>query len=67
MQIDPLIHKHRRIMMKAIVKKRAKDPPPDANNKRDINADENLLTVFDGKKQVSMFEMTKLVNRHLSS
>jgi upstream activation factor subunit UAF30 len=39
----------------------------DANNKRNINADENLLTVFDGKKQVSMFEMTKLVNRHLSS
>ena len=38
----------------------------DANNKRNINADENLLTVFDGKKQVSMFEMTKLVNRHLS-
>jgi len=50
MQIDPLIHKHRRIMMKAIVKKRAKEPPPDANNKRDINADENLLTVFDRKK-----------------
>ncbi|MBM4147204.1 MAG: hypothetical protein FJ240_13190, partial [Nitrospira sp.] len=31
-----------------------------------INADENLLAVFDGKKQVSMFEMTKLVNKHLS-
>jgi chromatin remodeling complex protein RSC6 len=38
----------------------------DANNKRNINADENLLAVFDGKKQVSMFEMTKLVSKHLS-
>lgn len=38
----------------------------DAKNKRNINADENLLAVFDGKNQVSMFEMTKLVNRHLS-
>lgn len=38
----------------------------DAENKRNINADENLLAVFDGKNQVSMFEMTKLVNKHLS-
>jgi chromatin remodeling complex protein RSC6 len=38
----------------------------DAANKRNINADGNLLAVFDGKKQVSMFEMTKLVNKHLS-
>ena len=38
----------------------------DAENKRNINADENLLAVFEGKKQVSMFEMTKLVNKHLS-
>jgi chromatin remodeling complex protein RSC6 len=38
----------------------------DAENKRNINADKNLLAVFDGKKQVSMFEMTKLVNKHLS-
>jgi len=38
----------------------------DAENKRNINADENLLAVFAGKKQVSMFEMTKLVNKHLS-
>ena len=38
----------------------------DAENRRNINADENLLAVFDGKKQVSMFEMTKLVNKHLS-
>lgn len=38
----------------------------DAKDKRNINADENLLAVFDGKKQVSMFEMTKLINKHLS-
>jgi chromatin remodeling complex protein RSC6 len=30
-----------------------------------INADENLKAVFNGKKQVSMFEMTKLVSGHL--
>jgi upstream activation factor subunit UAF30 len=38
----------------------------DAKNRRNINADANLLAVFGGKKQVSMFEMTKLVNKHLS-
>ena len=37
----------------------------DPKNKRDIRADEKLLAVFDGKKVVSMFEMTKLVNGHL--
>ncbi len=30
-----------------------------------INADDNLRAVFGGKKQVTMFEMTKLVSRHL--
>jgi len=30
-----------------------------------INADDNLKTVFGGKKQVTMFEMTKLVSKHL--
>jgi upstream activation factor subunit UAF30 len=30
-----------------------------------INADDNLKAVFGGKKQVTMFEMTKLVNKHL--
>jgi upstream activation factor subunit UAF30 len=30
-----------------------------------INADEKLREVFGGKKQVSMFEMMKLVNAHL--
>ena len=38
----------------------------DAVNKREINADENLKAVFGGKSKVSMFEMTKLVNKHLS-
>jgi chromatin remodeling complex protein RSC6 len=37
----------------------------DAKNRRMINADANLVGVFGGKKQVSMFEMTKLVNKHL--
>jgi upstream activation factor subunit UAF30 len=37
----------------------------DPKDKRNVRADENLLAVFDGKKVVSMFEMTKLVNRHL--
>ena len=37
----------------------------DNKNKRMINADDKLRDVFGGKKQVSMFEMTKLVNKHL--
>jgi chromatin remodeling complex protein RSC6 len=37
----------------------------DSVNKRNINADDKLKAVFNGKKQVSMFEMTKLVNAHL--
>jgi upstream activation factor subunit UAF30 len=37
----------------------------DATKKTLINADENLQAVFDGKKQVSMFEMTKLVSGHV--
>jgi upstream activation factor subunit UAF30 len=37
----------------------------DPKDKRSIRADEKLLAVFDGKKIVSMFEMTKLVNGHL--
>src|SRR5208337_2398914 len=39
----------------------------DPKDKRSIRADEKLLAVFDGKKVVSMFEMTKLVNGHLIS
>ena len=38
----------------------------DEKDKRNINADTNLLAVFSGKNQVSMFEMTKLINKHLS-
>ena len=37
----------------------------DKINRRMINADEKLKVVFGGKKQVSMFEMTKLVSNHL--
>ena len=37
----------------------------DAKNKRMIKADAPLKTVFGGKAQVNMFEMTKLVNKHL--
>ena len=37
----------------------------DETKKTQINADEALLGVFDGKKQVTMFEMTKLVSGHL--
>jgi upstream activation factor subunit UAF30 len=37
----------------------------DSKNRRMINADDNLRPVFNGAKQVSMFEMTRLVNKHL--
>jgi chromatin remodeling complex protein RSC6 len=37
----------------------------DSKNRRMINADANLKAVFGGKGQVSMFEMTKLVSKHL--
>jgi chromatin remodeling complex protein RSC6 len=37
----------------------------DSKNRRMINADDALKVVFGGKKQVSMFEMTKLVSKHL--
>ena len=37
----------------------------DSKNRRNINADDKLQDVFGGKKQVSTFEMTKLVSRHL--
>jgi chromatin remodeling complex protein RSC6 len=38
----------------------------DPKNKRNINADANLKKVFGGKDVVNMFEMTKLVSKHLS-
>ena len=37
----------------------------DAKNRRQINADDALKEVFGGKKSVNMFEMTKLVGKHL--
>ena len=37
----------------------------DQKNRRQINADDNLRPIFGGSRQVSMFEMTRLVNKHL--
>jgi upstream activation factor subunit UAF30 len=37
----------------------------DKKNKRMINADPALKTVFGGKSTVNMFDMTKLVSKHL--
>jgi len=37
----------------------------DKKNKRNINADAPLKTVFAGKGTVNMFEMTKLVSKHV--
>ena len=37
----------------------------DAKNRRNIKADDSLKAVFGGKAVVNMFEMTKLVNKHL--
>ena len=37
----------------------------DKKNRRMINADANLKAVFDGKASVNMFDMTKLVSKHL--
>ena len=37
----------------------------DKKDKKQINADDKLKAIFNGKKQVSMFEMTKLVSGHL--
>lgn len=38
----------------------------DKVQRRNIHADDKLKPVFGGKKTVNMFEMTKLVNKHLS-
>ena len=38
----------------------------DKKNRRNINADAALKAVFAGKATVNMFEMTKLVSKHLS-
>ncbi len=45
-----------------IKSKRLQDP----KNKRNIVPDANLEKVFGGKEDVNMFDMTKLVNKHLS-
>lgn len=45
------------------IKKRNLQNP---QNKRNIIADDKLLPIFGGKKEVNMFEMTKLVSKHLS-
>ena len=39
----------------------------DKKKRTQINADDNLKAVFNGKSQVSMFEMTKLVSGHISA
>jgi chromatin remodeling complex protein RSC6 len=39
----------------------------DSKNRRAINADDKLRPVFGGKSQVTMFDMTKMVNKHVSA
>jgi upstream activation factor subunit UAF30 len=39
----------------------------DAKNRRQINADDRLRRIFGGRRQVSMFEMTKLLSAHLET
>ena len=38
----------------------------DKTNKRMINTDAKLAPLFDGKTQISMFEMNKYLSKHLS-
>ena len=56
---------HRTEVTKKIWDYIKKNKLQDSTNKRNINADDKLRAVFGGKKVVSMFEMTKLVNGHL--
>jgi upstream activation factor subunit UAF30 len=37
----------------------------DKKNRRMINADEKLKVIFGGKTQISMFELAKIVNKHV--
>ncbi len=37
----------------------------DSKNRRMINADDKLKSVFGGKSQISMFELAKIVNKHV--
>ena len=53
------------VMTKKIWAYVKKNKLQDTKNRRNINADDKLKEVFGGKKQVSMFEMTKLVSKHL--
>ncbi len=53
-------------VVKALWKYIKKNDLQDPQNKRNIKADANLKAVFGGKSVVSMFEMTKLVSKHLS-
>jgi chromatin remodeling complex protein RSC6 len=53
-------------VVKALWKYIKKHGLQDKKNKRNINADAALKAVFKGKGVVSMFEMTKLVSKHLS-
>ena len=38
----------------------------DQKNKRMINSDDKLAAIFEGKKQISMFDMSKYLSKHLS-
>lgn len=53
-------------VVKALWKYIKKHDLQDPKNKRNIRADANLKEVFGGKGVVNMFEMTKLVSKHLS-
>lgn len=53
-------------VVKALWKYIKKHGLQDSKNRRNIKADANLKAVFKGKGVVSMFEMTKLVSKHLS-
>jgi upstream activation factor subunit UAF30 len=53
-------------VVKALWKYIKKHGLQDKKNKRNINADAALKAVFNGKSVVNMFEMTKLVAKHLS-
>jgi len=37
----------------------------DSKNRRMINADQKLKAIFDGKMQISMFELAKVINKHV--
>jgi upstream activation factor subunit UAF30 len=57
--------KARTEVVSAIWKYIKKNDLQDPKNKRNINADAKLKVVFGGKGTVNMFEMTKLISKHL--